>query len=425
MALKDFEHDMQRCTRCSFCKWLPFECFGEDEFIKGCPSAARYNFHAYSAGGKFNMAYSLIHDRIDYTDAFRDAVYRCMMDGCCDVACKTIQDIEPLQLMQELRMEFVEKGKAPPAHTAVIKGLNKEHNMMQAAAAKRGQWAEGIRVKDLSREKAQVAYHAGCRYSYDQALWPIAKGGLQLLLNAGVDIGIFGRNEKCCAGRAYQMGHADPLSRYASLHGKAFKKAGVKTLVTPCSDCYQSFKVLYDKVGLNPGVEILHMTEYLARLIEAGTIALTKAVPLTVTYHDPCHLGRLAEPWIHWEGEEIKVMGQMICHEPPKKFRRGADGVYDIPREILKRIPGLNLVEMSRIRESAWCCGAGGGVKETYPDFALWTATERLREAKATGAEALVTACGWCRRNFMDAIKQGAVPIEIYDMIELVQKSTE
>jgi Fe-S oxidoreductase len=425
MALKDFEHDMRRCTRCSFCKWVPFESFGEDGFIKGCPSAARYNFHAYAAGGKFNMAYSLIHNRIEYTDLFQDAVYKCMMDGCCDVSCKAVQDIEPLQLMQELRMRFVEEGRTPPEHTAVIKGLAKEHNMMQADRAKRGEWAEGIQVKDISREKAKVAYHAGCRYSYDKPLWPVVKGGLKLLLNAGVDVGILGSGEKCCGGRAYQMGYASQLSNYATLNLKALKKAGVQTLVTPCSDCYQAFKVLYDKIGKDLGIEVLHMTEYLARLIEDGAITFTKEMPLTVTYHDPCHLGRLAEPWVHWEGEEIKVMNQMICHEPPKKFRRGADGVYDIPREILRKIPGVNLIEMSRIRESAWCCGAGGGVKEAYPDFALWTATERLREAKSTGAKALVTACGWCRRNFMDAMKEGAEPIEVYDIIELVQRATE
>lgn len=424
MALKDFQHDMQRCTRCSFCKWVPFESFGEDAFIKGCPSSARYNFHAYSAGGKFNMAYSLVNNRIDHTDLFLDAVYKCMMDGCCDVACKAVQDLEPLQLMQELRIECVENGKTLPKHTAVIKGLKKENNMMQAAAFKRGQWAEGLQVKDLDREKAKVAYHAGCRYSYDQSLWPIVRGGLELLLDAGVDVGILGSNEKCCGGRAYQMGYAPQLSRFATLNANAFQKAGVEIVVTPCSDCYQAFKVLYDKIGMDLGIEILHMTEYLARLIAEGTLTITKEVPLTVTYHDPCHLGRLSEPWQHWEGEEIKVLGQMICHEPPKKFRRGADGVYDIPREILKKIPGVNLVEMSRIRESAWCCGAGGGVKEAHPDFAIWTAAERLREATATGAKALVTACGWCRRNFLDAMEAGAGPIEVYDIIELVRKAT-
>jgi Fe-S oxidoreductase len=78
---------------------------------------------------------------------------------------------------------------------------------------------------------------------------------------------------------------------------------------------------------------------------------------------------------------------------------------------------------MYRNRESAWCCGAGGGVKDAYPDFANWTAAERLKEAKAVGAKALATACGWCRRNFIDAMEDGAPKIEVYDIIELVQKA--
>jgi Fe-S oxidoreductase len=425
MALKDFEHDMQRCTRCSFCKWVPFENFGEDDFIKGCPSAARYHFHAYAAGGKFNMAYSLLNDKIDYTGFFQDALYKCMMDGCCDVACKAVQDIEPLQCMQEMRLRAVQEGKGHPAHTAVVEGLRKNNNMLMAKKVGRGKWAQGLSAKDLSKEKAKVVFHAGCRYSYDEPLQATARRGLALLLDLGIDVGIFGKDEICCAGRAYQMGYGDALDQFADRQAAKFEKAGVRILVTPCADCYQAFKVLYDKVGKQLDLEVLHITEYIHRLIRENRIRFKNTVPLTVTYHDPCHLGRLAEPWVHWEGEEIKVLNQMICHDPPKKFRRGADGIYDIPREILRKIPGVNLVEMSRIRESAWCCGAGGGVKEAYPDFATWTATERLREARSTGAKALVTACGWCRRNFMDAIKEGEEPIDVYDIIELVQKATE
>lgn len=423
MALQDFQHDMQRCSRCSYCKWVPFENWKNNDFVKGCPSAARYNWHAYAASGKYNMSYSFLNGRIDYSDSFQDAVYRCLMDGCCDVSCKVIQDIEPLQHMQELRMKFVEDGQVLPEHMVTIEGLKKEDNMMLARKADRGKWAEGIAVKDLTRDKAEVAFHAGCRYSFDEALWPVVRGGLNLLLEAGLDVGIWGQNEVCCGGRAYQMGYAGELAKYADHNLEAVKTAGVKTLVTPCSDCYQAFKVLYDKIGKKPEIEILHITEYLHRLIKEEKIKFANEVPLTVTYHDPCHLGRLAEPWVQWKGKETKVMGQLIVHDPPKKYRRGAGGVYDVPREILKSIPGLRFVEMYRIREFAWCCGAGGGVKEAYPDFAVWTAAERLKEAKAVGAKAIITACGWCRRNFIDAMEEGADKIEIYDIVELVQKA--
>lgn len=423
MALKDFEHDMQRCTRCSFCKWIPFENWRDTDFVKGCPSAARYNWHAYSSGGKWNMSYSFLHGRIEHADVFQDAVYRCLMDGSCDVSCKVVNDIEPLEHMQALRTKMVEDGQVLPEHMITIEGLKKEDNMMLAKKADRGKWAEGLTVKNLNKEQAKVAYRAGCRYSFDEELWPVVRGGLNLLLNAGIDVGIWGEEEVCCGGRAYQMGFAGELTKYAEHNLEALKAAGVEILVTPCADCYQAYKVLYDKIGKKAEVEVLHLTEYLHRLIQDGTIKLTKQVPMMVTYHDPCHLGRLAEPWLHWEGKEVKVLGQLIVHDPPKKYRRGANGVYDIPRDILRSIPGLKLVEMYRIRESAWCCGSGGGVKDAFPDFAIWTATERLREAKAVGAEALVTACGWCRRNFIDAIQECAGKIEVYDIIELIQKA--
>ena len=110
-------------------------------------------------------------------------------------------------------------------------------------------------------------------------------------------------------------------------------------------------------------------------------------------------------------------------HDPPKKYRRGINGVYDPPRNIIKSIPGLDFVEMYRIREYAWCCGAGGGVIDAYPDFGVWTAAERLREAKAVGAEAIVSACPWCKRVFLDAASKTGDKIKVLDVIELIEES--
>ena len=423
MAWQEYVHDMQRCTRCSYCKWIPYRYMRNTDFIQGCPSISRYLWHAYSSSGKFNMGYSLLQERIYIDETFLEVLYKCQMDGSCDISCKVQQDIEPLQLMQELRIKCVEEGQLIPAHMLIIEGLRKEDNMMQSKKADRGKWAEGLKVKNLTEQSAGVVYHAGCRYSYDEELWPIARGGLELLMKAGIDVGIMGSDESCCGGRAYELGYAGELTKYAEHQMEALHTAGVKTLVTPCSDCYAAFNVLYDKIGKKPGIEVLHIVQYLDRLIKSGQLKLTKEVPMAVTYHDPCHLGRLGEPWVNWQGKETKVMGQMIIHDPPKKFRRGAGGIYEPPRDILKSIPGLKLVEMYRIKEYAWCCGAGGGVIDAYPDFAAWTGNERLNEAKAVGAEAIVSACGWCKRNFLDAASENKVDIGIYDIIELVQKA--
>jgi Fe-S oxidoreductase len=423
MSLETYKHDMQRCTRCSYCKFIPYETYKKADFINGCPAVTRYNWHAYSAGGKFNIGLAFLAGRIQYSDTFLNTVYRCQMDGSCDVSCKSIQDIEPLQMMQELRMKCVEDGQTVPALNALIEGLRGEDNLMQSPRSERGKWAEGLEVKDLTREKAKVLFFSGCQYAYNSGLWPVARSGLNLLKKAGADVGILGQAEMCCGGRAYEMGYAGEALKYAVRQENLWKSIGVETVVTPCAHCYQAFKVLYDKLGHKPAVEVLHITEYLDRLIKEGKIALSRKVPLTVTYHDPCHLGRLAEPWVHWQGQEKKVLGQLIVHDPPKKFRRGANGVYDAPRNILKSIPGLKLEEMYRIRAYAWCCGAGGGVKEAYPDFAIWTARERIREAIAVGAEAIVSACPTCKQNFLDALQGSGVSLKILDVMELVQES--
>ena len=422
MALKNYEADMVRCSRCSYCKWVPTLKL-DVRFSNVCPAIARYNFHAYSAGGKLAAGLAFLRERFDYSDGLLDIIYKCQVDGACDAMCKVNMELELLETMLEFRAKCVEDGQLLPAHLAVIESLRKEDNMMQRPKAERGKWAEGLDVKDLTREKAEVVYYAGCSLSFDEELWKVSRGMVTLLKNAGVDVGIMGREEACCGGRAYEMGYQGELTTYAEHNMEMFKAAGVKMLVAGCSDCYQAFKVLYHKIGKKLDIEVLHITEYLDRLIKEGKIRLTKEVPMTVTYHDPCHLGRLGEPWIPWKGVEKKVLGQIILHDPPKEFRRGRNGIYEPPREVLRSIPGLRLVEMKRIKEYAWCCGAGGGVKEAYPDFATWTAGERMEEAKSTGAEALVTACPWCERNFNDAIKERGDGIKVYDVIELVQQA--
>ena len=392
--------------------------------MEGCPSAARYHWHAYASGGKFNMGLSLMRGKIDIDDTFLDVLYKCNMDGSCDISCKVSQDIEPLQHMQALRIKCVEEGQLLPAHMLVIEGLQKQDNMMMAEKAERGRWAEGLNVKDLSQEKGEVLFHAGCRYSFDEDLWPIARAGLSILQKAGVDVGIMGADEACCAGRAYELGYVGELTKYCEHQLEVWRNSGIKTVVTPCSDCYATFKVLYDKIGHKPDVEILHITQYLDNLIQEGKLQLKNSVPLKATYHDPCHLGRLAEPWIHWSGKEWKPKTMpIVLHDPPKKYRRGTFGVYDTPRNIIKSIPGIDFVEMYRIREYGWCCGAGGGVIDAYPDFAEWTGAQRLKEAHAVGAEAIVSACPWCKRVFLDAAEATGDDIKILDILELVEQS--
>jgi Fe-S oxidoreductase len=390
------------------------------EFSYVCPSISRYNFHAYSGGGRVNIGTSMLKNGMNYTDKLLHVVYNCQMCGGCDISCKYAMDMEVLEPINAFRIKCVEDGKTNPALEKVIANLKKTGSMVPVKG-KRGDWAKGLDIKDATKEKVDVLYHVGCLTSYDKDTQKLAKATARILQKAGVNFGIAGDAETCCGGRAYQMGYEADFLNQAKKNMSMIKKAGVKTLVTGCADGYQAFKVLYDKFDLKGNLEVLHISEYIDRLIKAGKLKPRKKVDLSVTYHDPCRLGRLGEPWIHWKG--TKIPGDRFVFDPPKEYRRGTKGVYEPPRDVLKRIPGLKLTEMTRIKEYSWCCGAGGGVNESNPDFATWTARKRIEEAVSTGAEAIVTACPWCEKTFNEAIKESGSSLKVYDIVELVEKA--
>lgn len=420
---EQYKEYMMRCARCSNCKFIPQMRITGSKYSYGCPSISRYNFHAYSGGGRLVTAYAMAENRIEFTDRLLDIIYQCNLCGSCDIACKYGMDMEVLQPMYELRAKAVEEGELNPVHMMVIEGLRKDDNMMQSSKSERGDWAQDIDVKKVTDEKADILFHVGCRYSFDEDLWPMNERAVSLLRKANVDFGIAGSDETCCGGRAYELGYQGELTKYAESSIDFWKSSGVKTVLTNCADCYHHFKVLYDKIGLKGDIEILHLTEFFDRLISEGKLVPKNSIQETVTYHDPCHLGRLGEPWIHWDGEIKIEFDKRMHHEPQKEFRKGTKGVYEAPRNILKRIPGLRFEEMTRIKEYTWCCGAGGGVIDAYPEFNLWTANERLREAQDTGASVVATACGWCIRSLRDGAKETGSQIKIYDVIELLERS--
>jgi Fe-S oxidoreductase len=395
------------------------------QYAKVCPSISRYDFHSYSGGGRLNIGAAMLKNGFNYTDKLLHIVYNCQMCGACGVSCNYAMDMEVLEPINEFRIKCVEDGKTNPALDKVIAGLRRQGSMVPSKG-KRGAWATGLGLKDATKEKVDVFFHVGCLTSYDREMQKLAKATAKILQKAGVNFGIAGDAEVCCGGRAYQMGYKEDFLKQAKKNMDMIKKSGAKTVVTACADGYQAFKVLYDKydklkIHLKGDLEVLHISEYIDRLIKDGKLKPRKKVDLSVTYHDPCRLGRLGEPWIHWEGK--KIPGDRFVFDPPKIYRRGTNGVYEPPRDVLKSIPGVKLTEMTRIKEYSWCCGAGGGVNESNPDFAKWTARERIDEAGSTGAEAIVTACPWCEKTLDEAIKETGSSLKVYDIVELVEKA--
>jgi len=422
MGLEQYKGDMEMCCRCSACKFVPMQRVAGFKFANVCPSISRYNFHSYSGGGRLNIGSAMLKNGFNYTPRLLDIVYNCQMCGACGVSCNYAMDMEVMEPLYEFRIKCVEDGKTHPALDKVITGLRK-HGSMVPAKGKRGDWATGLDLKDATREKVDVLYHVGCLTSYDRNLQRLAKATAKILQKAGVDFGIAGDAETSSGGRAYQMGYKEDSLNQARKNMALIRQAGVKTVVTASAEAYHAFKVLYDKFNLKGSLKVLHISEYIDQLFKDGKLKPRKKVDLTVTYHDPCHLGRLGEPWIHWQGK--KIPGDRFVFDPPKVYRRGTQGVYEAPRNVLKSIAGIRLTEMTRIREYAWCCGAGGGVSESNPEFAQWTARERIAEAESTGADAMVTACPWCEKTFSEAIEATGSHLKVYDIVELVEQAIE
>lgn len=421
MALHDFRPMEERCSNCLACKWIPFDKVQSQRFGENCPSISWGNFNTYSARGRFELGLALLTGDADLSPATTEIIHQCTSCGACDVACKVSRyNLEPLDHNIELKAHAIKQGKLLPGQAEIIESLSREKTMIRGKKkAARAAWAEGLGLKDLTKEKAEVLFFPGCKYSYDERLTPAAKSAVSILKKAGVDLGWLGAADMCCASRAAQMGFQDAFEAAAKSNIKAIEASGVKTIVTPCSDCFHAFKRQYPKLGLK--VEVLHVVEYLDRLVQKGALKFTRTVPRQVTYHDPCHLGRLGEPYVAWSGKEKKIFNQIHTWEPLRPRYNGAHGIYDAPRNLLKAIPGVELVEMERIREYSWCCGSGGGCSETAPEFSAFTAAERITEANATGADALVTACPWCESNFRGTKDENGRTIDVIDIVKLVE----
>jgi Fe-S oxidoreductase len=418
MTLKDLQRDMAGCSRCSNCKWVPHNQIKSWRFANVCPSIDHYNFHAYSGSGRMIIGNSILEGRSALTDMVSQIIYRCQLCGACQVSCQTYRDdIDLADVLLALRSTCVEDGFVIPEHLEMIESMKREDNTMHMLKAERGKWAEGLDIPDINAERVEVLFHAGCRFSYDEDLKEILRDWIRLLADAGLKMGIAGKDEACCGGRAYEIGYQGEMKNYAEDMGSRVKASGAHILVTPCSDCYYTFKYLYPKNGLDLPVKILHTTELADILLKEGRFKPKKTLRLKVTYHDPCHLGRRGEVYkAGWTGTN-KL-------DRPVRFKQtGKFGVFDPPRDILRAIPGIELIEMERIREYSWCCGAGGGVLEAEPEFATWTAADRIEEAKSTGAEALVTACPWCERIFKDTTKESGDTLKVFDVLELLNRS--
>lgn len=418
MKLEDYRHDAITCIRCSNCKWVDQIYTRSSKFSQICPINTRYGFDAYSGGGILTIAKSLLDSKLEFTPKLSDIIYKCTLCGACDIRCKRNLEIEVLLVLEALRTKAVQKGYAPlEPHRAITRKVKETGNRYGVTNKKRMDWLSEL---ILPMQNADILYFVGCNSSFVQP--EIARSTTKILKAAGIRFMVL-PDEWCCGQPLLTTGQEDAAREIVEHNVKYFETNGVTTVITSCAECYQTLKVKYprllDKRTENMPFKILHITEYIPQLVKVGTLKLSSLGNIKVTYHDPCHLGRLSEPWKPWHG----VFGKFGIPEPPRELRRGTFGIYEPPREILKSIPGLEIMEMERTRDQTWCCGAGGAVKDAFKDFALWTAQQRLREASLAAAEAIVSCCPWCEENLREAAEMNGIRMQIYDVVQLVAKA--
>ncbi|MBM4461867.1 MAG: (Fe-S)-binding protein [Chloroflexi bacterium] len=334
----------------------------------------------------------LIHQaQLGVVDFEGEDTWICATCRACVVRCP--REVAIIDIMKALRGVIVEMGAGycPESLRVTLKNIAGAGNPLGEAPEDRTAWTRDLKVKTFAKG-TNVLYFSCCIPAYDPNIRRVARATANILNKAGVDFGILGSKESCCGESVRKAGNESLFQKLAQSNISAFVDNDVNRIVVSSPHCYHSFKNEYPALGGK--FEVMHFTQYLAQLIRDGRLKLTKEVKAKVTYHDPCYLGR-------------------------------HNDVYDEPREVLRSIPGLELVEMADHRENSFCCGGGGG--------RIWMETKkgerlsdlRLEQAEATGASILVAACPYCIANFEDSVltmDKGAA-IQVKDISELVQEA--
>jgi Fe-S oxidoreductase len=339
----------------------------------------------------FSMRKIIREATFGLTDIETEEMWRCTTCGNCPRQCP--RGVKIIEAGVSLRRISTEYGVFP-APVSAVKGvaasLLGKGNPLSEDREKRSAWAEGLSVKPYT-EDMEILYFPGCYLCYDPRLKKVAKATAAILNKAGVNFGILGDKENCCGESIRKTGDEELFKRLARENIKTFVENGVQRILVSSPHCYHTFKNEYPEFMVK--FEVVHIAQYIHELIEQGRLELTGEYGKKVTYHDPCYLGR-------------------------------HNGIYDEPRQALKKVPGLELVEMADTLENSLCCGGGGGriwmetVKgERFSDL-------RLDQAVSVGAEVLATTCPYCITHFEESriALEDSESFEIKDITEIIQE---
>lgn len=420
-TLQDRSPLMSRCVRCSHCKFVATP--KSHAFASACPSIDWGQFHSYSASGQMIAGQALLEGRAQASQELLRTVYSCTMCGACDTSCKVNlgEMIEPLESLYALRAHLVSTGHSPQSHKTLVGNLVAHGNRLGRPRGDRARWAEGLGLPDAT-SRSGVLLHIGDDLSYDEARWIALRSIVRTIEAAGVSLAYAGTNEGSCGGLAYDLGYVDDAKALAAATRRTLQQSGAGTLVTFSAAAYAAFRALYPRFGIAlDGVRILHISEYLEELCVAARIGIEAMHSGRATYHDPCKLGRLSEPWQpHDRGIDVEL-GYYVSRDRTA-LRFGNGGCYNAPRALIRRL-GFDLVELERSEASSYCCGAGGGVAEENPDAADTAGRSRLAEIASAEAGVCVTACGGCKSHLEKTAGRQGQGLAFADLLELVAQA--
>jgi Fe-S oxidoreductase len=364
--LSEYRDTIYHCLKCGACR------LAYGVFAPICPSGMKYGFDSHYAIGRISIARAVMDGEINLDADLMRRIYTCTSCGACDVQCHDAVGVDPLRVIEELKFEAIEKGSVPPEVRDFLKHMNIHGNPYLLPAGDRGKWAEGMGIEMYSGQ--ENLFYVGDAGSYDERAQKIARSIAKIFMTSGLSFGILGEKEMSDGNEVNRVGERGLYEHMAKANIERFREMDVRKIITLSPHAYHAFKNDYPRFGA--AFVVKHYSQVLSSLVKEEKLIPTATDRHKATFHDPCFLGR-------------------------------HNNEYEAPREVLRSIAGLELVEMERNRENALCCGGGGG--NFFTDILgagpLSPARFRVREAMETGAEILVTACPKCFNMLDDAVK--------------------
>jgi len=357
-----------------------------------CSLSTRYKGVQANCRGLNAVIKEILENKLSFSPSLVDFVFRCTTCNVCVENCPF--GIEPRVYIESLRKDLVEEGAVPKTVMEVFASAAKHGNVWGKPRNQRSKWAEGLEVKSVSEAKDfEYLLFVGDSSSYVERNQETAKRFVDVLNKAGVTFAFLGNEERASGNELLRMGEEGLFETLAEENIDNFKKYGVKKIVTLSPHGFHALKNEYPKLDPNLKIEVTHYTQLLSSLLKEEKMKFTKEVKKKVTYQDPCYLGR-------------------------------HNSVYEEPREILRAIPGLELIEMDYAKEKGVCCGGGGG--GVWMERGEGVKVDELRFSAVVDlhVDVLATACPLCTQHFEAAREDYDIKnIEVKEIIELVHEA--